>query len=112
MKRALKEYLLFGVETSIPFCLKVMEHEKFISGNFDTHFIEKEFFSHPERLTEQTEGAPGQEIAAIGAVLFEHLYKKCNQRLKSAETNSKASRWKMKGRLSNLWFELSCLQFE
>ena len=79
-----------------------MQHEKFISGDFDTQFIEKEFFDHPERLAEQTKGAPGQEIAAIGAVLFEHLYKKNNQRPESVETNSKASRWKMKGRLSNL----------
>ena len=101
MKRALKEYCLFGVETSIPFCLKVMEHEKFVSGNFDTHFIENEFFNHPERLTEQAYGAPGQEVAAIGAVLFEHLFKKNSQRLKSAKTNSKAGRWKMKDRLNS-----------
>ena len=102
MKRALKEYSLFGVETSIPFCFKVMEHEKFISGDFDTHFIEKEFFNHPGRLTDQADVTPGQEIAAIGAVLFEHLYKQSNRRLRPAETNSNASRWKMKGRLSNL----------
>jgi len=102
MKRALKEYCLFGVETSIPFCRKVMEHEKFVSGDFDTHFIEKEFLSHPEKLGGLTEGAPDQEIAAIGAVLFESLHKQSNQRLKSAETNSNASRWKMKGRLNNL----------
>ncbi len=102
MKRALKEYYLFGVETSIPFCLKVMEHEKFVSGDFDTHFIENEFLNHPERLTEQAYGAPGQEVAAIGAVLFEHLFKKNSQRLKSAETNSKAGRWKMTSRLNHL----------
>ena len=102
MKRALKEYGLFGVETSIPFCLKVMEHKKFVSGDFDTHFIEKEFLSHPEKLGGLTEGAPDQEIAAIGAVLFESLHKQSNQRLRSAETNSKASRWKMTGRLNNL----------
>ncbi len=101
MKRALKEYSIFGVETSIPFCLKVMEHAKFISGDFDTHFIEKEFLNQPEELTELSNSAADQEVAAIGAALFESLYNQANQRIKSAETNSKASRWKMAGRLKS-----------
>ena len=76
------------------------QYNKILEKTMLKTLIEKEFLRHPERLTEQTEGAPGQEVAAIGAVLFEHFYKKSNQRLKSAETNSKASRWKMKGRLN------------
>ena len=54
------------------------------------------------RLLVRLVARPGQEVAAIGAVLFEHLFKKNSQRLKSAETNSKASRWKMTSRLNNL----------
>lgn len=107
MKRALKEYRLVGVETSIPFCLKVMEHEKFVSGEFDTHFIENEFLAHPEKLAQQMDGSPEQEVAAIGAALFESSHKKSKQRLKSAQTNSKISRWKMASRLNNLRFEWS-----
>ncbi|MFQ5676293.1 MAG: acetyl-CoA carboxylase biotin carboxylase subunit, partial [bacterium] len=41
MKRALREYQLSGVKTSIPFCLAVLEHEGFVAGDFDTHFVEK-----------------------------------------------------------------------
>lgn len=39
-KRALEEFTIEGIKTTIPFHLKVLEDERFISGNFDTHFIE------------------------------------------------------------------------
>lgn len=43
MKRALSEYVIEGVKTTIPFHQKVMENKSFIEGVFDTSFIEKEF---------------------------------------------------------------------
>ncbi|MDE5412519.1 acetyl-CoA carboxylase biotin carboxylase subunit [Alkalihalobacterium chitinilyticum] len=41
MKRALNEFVIDGVETTIPFHLRLLEHPDFISGNFDTKFLEK-----------------------------------------------------------------------
>ena len=41
MYRALDEFIVEGIYTTIPFHKKVMHHEKFIEGNFDTGFIEK-----------------------------------------------------------------------
>lgn len=41
MKRALDEFIIEGVKTTIPFHKKVMNHPDFISGNFNTGFIEK-----------------------------------------------------------------------
>lgn len=41
MYRALKEYAITGVKTTIPFHKKLVEDETFISGDFDTSFIEK-----------------------------------------------------------------------
>ncbi len=43
MRRALQEYEIGGVKTTIPFCLWVMQHEKFQRGDFDTHFVQNEF---------------------------------------------------------------------
>lgn len=40
MKRALSEFVIEGVHTTIPFHLKLMDHEKFISGEFNTRFLE------------------------------------------------------------------------
>ena len=41
MLRALDEYAITGVKTSIPFHLKVLKHDVFIKGDFSTNFIEK-----------------------------------------------------------------------
>jgi acetyl-CoA carboxylase biotin carboxylase subunit len=41
MRRALYEYKITGVKTSIKMLERVMNNENFISGNYDTHFIEK-----------------------------------------------------------------------
>lgn len=41
MKRALEEFVIEGIHTTIPFHLKVLEHEKFVEGNFNTKFLEQ-----------------------------------------------------------------------
>lgn len=43
MKRALDECVIDGVNTNIDFLYKILENEKFQSGDFDTSFIKKEF---------------------------------------------------------------------
>ncbi|WP_232696094.1 acetyl-CoA carboxylase biotin carboxylase subunit [Brevibacillus daliensis] len=40
MRRALEEFTIEGIHTTIPFHLKLLEHEVFISGDFDTKFLE------------------------------------------------------------------------
>lgn len=40
MERALSEYVIEGVKTTIPFHLQLMRDERFRSGNFTTKFIE------------------------------------------------------------------------
>jgi len=39
-RRALEEFIVEGIKTTIPFHLKVLEDERFISGKFDTGFLE------------------------------------------------------------------------
>jgi acetyl-CoA carboxylase, biotin carboxylase subunit len=41
--RAINEYEITGLETTLGFCQFVMHHEAFRSGNFDTKFVEKYF---------------------------------------------------------------------
>lgn len=40
MKRALSEFVIEGIETTIPFHIKLLEHETFVSGEFNTKFLE------------------------------------------------------------------------
>ncbi|NOZ69890.1 MAG: acetyl-CoA carboxylase biotin carboxylase subunit [Deferribacteres bacterium] len=41
MRRALREFIIEGIKTTIPFYLKILDSPEFISGNFNTHFLEK-----------------------------------------------------------------------
>ncbi len=41
MKRALEEFVVIGIKTTIPFHLELMDHPDFILGNFDTKFLEE-----------------------------------------------------------------------
>ena len=42
MRRALFEYALTGIRSNIPFHRAVMENQRFIKGDLDTHFIDSE----------------------------------------------------------------------
>lgn len=43
MRRALDEFIIEGIDTNIEFLFNILSNEKFISGEFDTSFIKKEF---------------------------------------------------------------------
>jgi acetyl-CoA carboxylase biotin carboxylase subunit len=42
MQRALSEYRIGGVRTSIPFFIRLLEDPQFLNGSFHTHFIEQQ----------------------------------------------------------------------
>jgi len=68
MIRAIDDYTITGIETTLPFGKFVMQHEAFRSGNFDTHFVNKYF--NADSL--KTENKEEEEIAmAIAAHLFD-----------------------------------------
>jgi len=64
MIKAIENYHIKGIETTLPFGKYVCEHETFRSGDFDTHFV-KNFYS-PEALRAETESEA--KIAALIAV--------------------------------------------
>jgi biotin carboxylase len=41
MRRALDEFIIEGVKTTIPFHKKVLNNPDFIKGDFNTTFVEK-----------------------------------------------------------------------
>jgi acetyl-CoA carboxylase, biotin carboxylase subunit len=65
MIRAIDEYEITGLETTLGFCRFVMQHEAFRSGKFDTRFVEN-YFS-PEAL-KLSPGTDEESLAAILAV--------------------------------------------
>lgn len=68
LKRAIDEYEITGVQTTLTFGKWVLEHPDFLSGHFDTGFIPKYFKTDSIQL--QPEDAGEKEIVALlGAAL-------------------------------------------
>lgn len=68
MRRALEEFRIGGIHTSIPFHQQVMDSTRFQSGVFDTGFVDG-----PDGF--RMSATPSRElgrIAAIAATLVEH----------------------------------------
>ncbi len=55
MKRALNEYELWGIKTTIPILKKILEHPDFVSGNLTTSFIEDNFEELTDFVDEEEE---------------------------------------------------------
>lgn len=64
MRRALEEYQVLGIKTTIPFYQRVMENPAFVAGNVTTSFID-EVFSQQDQVRDH----PLQEIALIAAAI-------------------------------------------
>ena len=65
MRRALEEYRIMGVKTNIPFHQHMMESHRFLSGQFDTKFVE-------DRFSMDDREAPHALEAALLATLAAH----------------------------------------
>lgn len=66
MIRAIDEYDITGIQTTLGFGKFVMQHQAFASGNFDTHFVSK-YFNADSLKTENEQEAM---LAALTAVLL------------------------------------------
>jgi acetyl-CoA carboxylase, biotin carboxylase subunit len=88
MIRAIEDYEITGLETTLGFCKFVMQHEAFRSGQFDTKFIEKYFT--PANLQESPDEIK-EKIAAALAVLNQA---KRTTVVMNPTTSAVESRWK------------------
>lgn len=90
MERAIDDYAISGVETTLAFCRYVMGHESFRSGDYDTHFVRDHF--DPARLM-------GNETdeAEIAAMVAAHLHEaRIGGPLTRQRTTPMVSLWKLK----------------
>ncbi|MBX2962823.1 MAG: acetyl-CoA carboxylase biotin carboxylase subunit [Cyclobacteriaceae bacterium] len=87
MIRAIDEYEITGLETTLGFCRYVMQHEAFRSGNFDTKFVETHF--KPEVLT----STPVEEEELLAVALSSIRERKKNNGTIHQEQHT-ISKWK------------------
>ncbi len=88
MIRAINEYKIIGVKTTLSFCKFAINHDSFRSGNFDTNFVDLHF--KPEMLNDITEDE--ELIAALVSVLNVSNKKKTKQSKVQVTGNGKG--WK------------------
>jgi acetyl/propionyl-CoA carboxylase alpha subunit len=86
--RAIDEYYIKGIKTTLPFGKWAVQTEPFRNGNFDTKFIDKYF--KPELLNANNED--GEEIAAILTAHIWHKHKKPEVVLSAT---SSVNKWKI-----------------
>ena len=67
-KRALNDIVVFGVKTTIPYYLEIMNNKEFKEANFNTSFVD----DHPELINYQSQFPPELMAAAISAAIAAH----------------------------------------
>ncbi len=117
MRRALDEYTIAGVRTTIPFHQWLLRHPSFIAGDFSTDFIAEEW--HPDEAGNLTDKAAQngamagevagelapEEVAALVATLAAEAADRAAAQRRQAGVNSEddasaGSRWRAAGRRS------------
>ena len=86
MRRAISEYIILGVKTTLPLHLAIMNNQQFVDGNTHTHFIQEErILNSLERYTRDEETRmqtlagsfeQGKKIAAISTAVNLYLQQK------------------------------------
>ncbi|WP_317899276.1 acetyl-CoA carboxylase biotin carboxylase subunit [Aurantibacillus circumpalustris] len=88
MIRAIDDYKIVGVETTLDFCKFVLRHKAFVSGKFDTGFIVNHF--KPEMLNVEND-----EYAEIAAIASSAIFSASSQKQILTENGPvKKSKWK------------------
>ncbi len=95
MRRALAEYEVGGIKTTLAFFREVMDDAVFIEGSLDTGFITG--FNERKKVAEPDEAT--RDMAAIAAAL---AYKQKQKTVAVAASNgeAKTSKWALTGRMS------------
>jgi acetyl-CoA carboxylase biotin carboxylase subunit len=100
MRRALFEYKITGVKTSISFLEKVMSTDAFVDGNYNTHFIDNNL----DKLLESNHlcDVECQDIAAIAAYFDYKRNLERQSSLNGKNGQSAKDNWKSVGRKMNI----------
>jgi acetyl-CoA carboxylase, biotin carboxylase subunit len=90
MRRALEEYQVLGINTTIPFYQRVMKNIHFIRGNITTSFID-EIFSDQDLFRHH----PLEDLAVVAAAIYQFDSQSAPT---SPTSRDSANAWKLHGR--------------
>ncbi|NQV30509.1 MAG: acetyl-CoA carboxylase biotin carboxylase subunit [Candidatus Marinimicrobia bacterium] len=88
-ERALREFYIGGIETTIQFCREVIKHPAFREGSYDTHF----YAQHKAEIHHDLSKSSAEVLLVAGATLYNHK-NRLSQTSKSADqSKTKRSNW-------------------
>ncbi len=90
MKRAIHEYQISGVKTTLPFCDFVLGHQEFLDGTFTTKFVETHFT--PEVLEKKISDEMSEAALAVAHEVFN------SKKLTVSENRVSQSKWRSRVR--------------
>jgi acetyl-CoA carboxylase biotin carboxylase subunit len=96
--RALREFTIKGIKTSLPFHLHVMKNKQYIRGDINTTFIEREFLAkgHAEERTHDDIA-----LLAVGVAAFRRDREEAQKRM-STSGNREDSPWRQAARQAGI----------
>ncbi len=94
MRRALNEFRIGGIRTSIPFHQEIMDSPEFIWGTFDTGFLERRPMKRQPDMNEEQ-----GRIIAVATAMIAHEESRRAIHIGSAMQNNKRSAWQQAGRI-------------
>ena len=92
MLRAIKDYEITGIQTTLDFCRFALEHEAFVSGNFDTKFVERYFT--PEVLDQKLSPVEEEMLAALAVEFFNAQKSKSTNKTTESNPSQSTSMWR------------------
>jgi acetyl-CoA carboxylase, biotin carboxylase subunit len=95
LRRALSEYEIGGIKTTLPFFREIVDDPEFIEGKLDTGFIAR--FNERRKKTEIDSVVKDMALVAA-ALAFQNRQK--NVANEAANNNQRQSRWVMAGRMA------------
>jgi acetyl-CoA carboxylase biotin carboxylase subunit len=101
MRRALAEYVVDGIKTTIPFFTWLLEQPEFLSGSFHTAYLDDVLKARQGRPFVEAD-ANSEEIAAIAAAVHATLSAAANRAPGASEALPTAGRWKSDARAKGL----------
>ena len=98
LKRALDEYEVSGITTTLPFFRDVVRDQEFVAGRLDTGFISR----FNERCATAKESGPSEEESDMAIIAAALQFVKQGRPKPAQAVSSTSSRWKMSGRAAAL----------
>jgi acetyl-CoA carboxylase biotin carboxylase subunit len=106
LRRALDEYTVGGIKTTLPFFREVVRDEEFIAGRLDTGFIER-FFARRDELRKQSAAAMDEDERqrrdmALVAAALDYAQRQKQSSASQQPRGQEMSQWRLAGRAAQL----------